>query len=125
MHYKVPAIASYVNKDATVLRLGRIDRDAHRVVVDTPAGGRIELPAVPGAAEDEPAGQLVLARPSVYALADRAEAERAAVVRAAVPHAVKLAAHVDDADLASADPGDDVAVALEVGDRADVLPAHA
>ena len=47
-------------------------------------------------------------------------------MRAAVAHSAQLAADRDDADLAPVDAGDDMAVALEVGDRADVLPgAHA
>jgi hypothetical protein len=125
MHYKVPAITSYVNEDAAAFCLGRINGDAHRVVVEAAAGGRIELPAVPRAAEDALPGQGVPAGIPGDARTDRAETERAAVMRAAVANGAKLAVHADDPDLTALDPGDDVAVALELGDRADVLPAHA
>jgi hypothetical protein len=125
MHYKVPAITSYVNEDAAALCLGRINGDAHRVVVEASARGRIELPAVPRTAEDALPGQGVPAGIPGDARTDRAETERAAVMRAAVADAAKLAVHADDPDLTALDPGDDVSVALELGDRADVLPAHA
>jgi hypothetical protein len=125
MHYKVPAITSYVNEDAAAFRLGAIDGDAHRVVVEAAAGGRIELPAVPRTAQDALPGQGVPARIPGDARTDRAETERAPVMRAAVADAAKLAVHTDDPDLTTLDPGDDVPVTLELGDRADVLPAHA
>ncbi len=123
MHYKVPAT---VNEHAAAFRLRRVDGDANGVVVETAAGGRVELPAMPGTAEDALAGELVAARLARDALADGSEAERAAVVRAAISHAAQLAADRDDADLAPLDAGDHMPVALEIGDRADVLPgAHA
>jgi hypothetical protein len=125
MHYKVPAITSYVNENAAALCLGRINGDAHQVVVEAAAGGRIELPAVPRTAEDALPGQGVPAGIPSDARTDRAETERAAVMRAAVADATELAVRADDSDLTALDPGDDVPVALEFGNRADVLPAHA
>jgi hypothetical protein len=126
MHYKVPAITSYINEYAAALRLRRIDGDANGVVVEAAAGGRVELPPVPGAAQDALAGELVAPRLAGDALANGPETERAAVVWAAVSDSAQLAADRDDPDLASADAGDQMAVALEIGDRPDVLPgAHA
>jgi hypothetical protein len=46
-------------------------------------------------------------------------------VGTAVAHAAKLAAHSHDTHLTSFHSGDDVAVSLEIGERADVVPAHA
>ena len=125
MHYKVPAITLYVNEHTAAFCFRRIDGDPHGLIVEALAGGRIELPAVPGAAEDARAGQCVAAGLSADTLPDCPQAEWAAVMRTAIAHAAQLAVHRDDADLTPSDPGDDVAVALEVGDRADVLPAHA
>jgi hypothetical protein len=125
MHYKVPAITSYVNEHTIAFRFRRIDGDTHVLIVEALACSRIELPAVPGAAEDGRAGELVAAGLSADTLPHSSQAERAAVMRAAVAHTAQLAVHCDDPDLAASDPRDDVAVALEVGDRADVLPAHA
>jgi len=124
MHYKVLATTSYVNEDAAAFCLGAIDGDAYRVVVEAAAGGRIELPAVPRTAQDALPGQGVPAGIPGEARTDRAETERAAVMRAAVADAAKLAVHTDDPDLTPLDPSDDVPVALELGERADVLPAH-
>ena len=80
---------------------------------------------MPGAAQDGRAGQLVGAWLAHQPLLDRAEAERAAVVRTAVAHAPEPAGHTDDSDLTTLHAGDDSALALEVGDRSDVVPAHA
>ena len=96
MHYKVPAITSYVNEHTAVLRLRPIDGHPHGVVVETAAGGRVELPAMPGAAEDACAGQCVAAGLSTDTLPDGPQAERAAVVRTAVAHAAQLTVHRDD-----------------------------
>jgi hypothetical protein len=122
MHYKVPFQALQVNEHAATLRLRRVDRDAHRVVVEAASGGRVELPSVPGAAEDALAGELIAAGLTANPLAHGAEAERAAVVGATVANTAQLAVHANDPDLSTADPGDDVAVALQVGERAYVLP---
>jgi hypothetical protein len=122
MHYKVPAIALYVNKHAPALRLRRVDRDAHRGVVEAASGGRVELPSVPGTAEDALAGELIAAGLAAHSLAHGAEAERAAVVGATVANPAQLAVHADNPDLPTPDPGDDVTVALQVGERADVVP---
>src|SRR5206468_12912561 len=126
MHDKVPAITSYVNQHSSAFCLRRIDGDAHGVVVEAAAGGWIELPAVPRAAEDARGSELVLTWIADDALADGAETDRSAVMRAAIPHSAQLAVHEDDADLPSPDTRDDVPLALEVGDRTDVVPiAHA
>ena len=126
MHYKVPAITSYVNEHAAAFRLRRIDGDANGVVVETAAGGRVELPPMPGTAQDTLAAELIAARLARDALADSPEAERAAVVRATISDSAQLTADRDDPDLAPLDAGDHMPVALEIGDRADVLPgAHA
>jgi hypothetical protein len=45
-------------------------------------------------------------------------------MRAAVADSPKRAAGSHDPDLAASDPGDDMAVALELADGADVVPAH-
>jgi len=47
------------------------------------------------------------------------------MVRTAVAHAAKLATHRYDADLTSFHSGDDMAVSLEISERAHVVPAHA
>jgi len=126
MHYKVPAITSYVNEHTAVFRLGPIDRHPHGFVVETAAGARVELPTVPGAAQDTLAAEPVAARIARDAIANGPEAKRATVVRAAIPDASQLAADGDDPDLAPADAGDHMAVALKIGERAYVLPgAHA
>jgi hypothetical protein len=126
MHYKVPAITSYVNQHTAAFRLRRIDGDANGVVVEAAPGARVELPPMPGAAQNALAGELVAARFPRDALANGSEAERTAVVRAAISDSAQLVADRDDPDLASVDASDHMAVALEIGDRADVLPgAHA
>jgi hypothetical protein len=126
MHYKVPAITSYVNEHAIAFGFRRIEGDAHGRFVEALAGGRVELPPVPGAAQDALAGELVAPRLASDALANGPETERPAVVWAAVSDSAQLAADRDDPDLASANTGDQMAVALEIGDRPDVLPgAHA
>jgi len=126
MHYKVPAITSYVNEHTTGFRLRRVDGNPHRVVVETASGDRVELPPMPRAAQDGLAAELVAARIARDAFADRPEAEGAAVVRAAISNSAQLPGDRDDPDLATVDAGNHTAVALEIGDRADVLPgAHA
>jgi hypothetical protein len=122
MHYKVPAITSYVNEHAAAFRLRRIDGDANGVVVEAAAGGRVELPPMPGAAQGTLAAELIVARLARDALANSSEAEGAAVVRAPIADSAQLLADRDDPDLAPVDAGDHMAVALEIGDRADVLP---
>ena len=126
MYYKVPAITSYVNEDAIAFGFRRIDGDAHGRFVEALASGRVELPPVPRAAQDALAGELIASWLAGYALPDGPEAERAAVVRAAVSDSAQLATDRNDPNLASADTRDHMAVALEIRDRADVLPgAHA
>ena len=126
MHYKVPAITSYVNEHATGLCLRRIDGDAHGRFVEALAGGRVELPPVPGAAQDALAAELIAPWLAGDALADSSEAEGSAVVRAAISNSAQFSAHRETPDLAPVDTGDHMAVALEIGDRADILPgAHA
>jgi hypothetical protein len=125
MHYKVPAITSYVNEHAAALGLRRIHGDAHGGVIEAPARDGIELPPVPRAAKNAGAGKLVAPRLSRDALAHRAETEGPAVVRTAVSHPPQLPVHRDDPDLTASNPGDDMPVPLELRDGADVLPAHA
>src|SRR3954454_3810389 len=59
MHYKVPAITSYVNEHAAGFCLHLVDGHPHGVVIETPARGRIELPPMPRTAEDGLAAELV------------------------------------------------------------------
>jgi len=126
MHYKVPAITLYVNEHAASFRLRRVDGDANGVVVEAAAGGRVELPPMPGTAQDTLAAELIAARLARDALADSPEAEGSAVVRATISNSAQLSADRENPDLAPVDAGDHMAVALEIGDRADVLPgAHA
>ena len=126
MHYKVPAITSYVNEHAAAFRLSRIDGDANGVVVEAAPRGRIELPPMPGTAQDTLATELIATRLARDALADSSEAEGSAVVRAAISNSAQLSADRENPDLAPVDAGDHMAVALEIGDRADILPgAHA
>jgi hypothetical protein len=122
MHYKVPAITLYVNEHTTGFRLRRVNGNPHGVVVETAAGDRVELPPMPRTAQDGLAAELVAAGLAGDALADSPEAEGAAVVRAAISDSAQLTADRDDADLAPLEAGDHMAVALEIGDRADVLP---
>jgi hypothetical protein len=125
MHYKVPAITSYVNEHTAAFRLRRVNGYPHGVVVETVAGSRVELPPMPRAAQNTLTAEFVAAGPARDALANGPEAEGAAVVRAAIPDSAQLTADRDDPDLASLDAGDHMPVALEIGDRADVLPgAH-
>src|SRR5438128_345434 len=87
-------------------RLGGLDSDfvgadAGAVgLADGAAGGEVEFPAVPGAAED-----LAVARPQVLAggggqghSLDAAQAERAALVGTTVPQGVEGTVDVEDAD---------------------------
>jgi hypothetical protein len=81
---------------------------------------------MPGTAQDTLAAELIAARLARDALADSPEAEGSAVVRAAISNSAQLSADRENPDLAPVDAGDHMAVALEIGDRADVLPgAHA
>jgi hypothetical protein len=126
MHYKVPAFTSYVNEHAAALRFRGIDGDANGVVVEAAPGGRVELPPMPGTSQDTLAAELIATRLARDALADSPEAEGAAVVRAAISNSAQLSADRENPDLPPVDAGDHMAVALEIGDRADVLPgAHA
>jgi hypothetical protein len=126
MHYQVPAITSYVNEHAAGFCLHLVDGHPHGVVIETPARGRIELPPMPRTAQDGLTTELVAAGLAGDALADSPEAEGAAVVRAAISDSAQLTANRDDADLAPLEASDQMSVALEIGDRADVLPgAHA
>jgi cell pole-organizing protein PopZ len=123
MYYKVLGTTSQVNEDTLAIDLGRVDSDAERRIVEAGARGRIELPAVPGTPQDQLPSEVVAARPPCDALLDGPETERTPMMRAAVAHAAKLPTHRYDADLTSFDPGDDVAVSLEIGERAHVVPA--
>jgi len=126
MYYKVPGTTSQVNEDTLAVDLGRVDSDAERRVIEAGARDRVELPAVPGTAQDQLPSEVVAARSARESLLDGPETERTAVVRTAVAHAAKLATHCHDADLAPFHPGDDMAVSLEIGERAHVVPgAHA
>jgi hypothetical protein len=123
MYYKVPGTTSQVNEDTLAVDLGRVNSDAERRVIEAGTRDRVELPAVPGTAQDQLIRDVVDTRPPGDALLDGAEAERTAVVGTAVAHTAKLAAHCHDADLTSFHSSYDVAVLLEVGERADVVPA--
>jgi hypothetical protein len=125
MYYKVPGTTLYVNQDSAVGRLGRVDGNAERGIVEAGTGNRVELPAVPGAAQDMSPREVVPAGAASEALLHGPQAERTAVVRTAVAHAAKLAPYGDDAELTPFHAGDDVAVPLEVDERADVVPGHA
>jgi hypothetical protein len=125
MYYKVPGTTSQVNEDTLAVDLGRVDSDAERRIVEAGTRDRVELPAVPGTAQDKSPRDVVAARPTRDARLDGPETERTAVVGTAVAHAAKLAAHRHDTHLTSFHPGDGVAVSLEIGERADVVPAHA
>lgn len=115
-----------LDEDAAAYGLRRIDGDAHGIVVEAAAARRVELPAVPRAAEDVGARERIAAGVPRYTLAHAAEAERAAVMRAAVADSAELSVHGDDADFPPAHTRDDVPVALQVDDRPDVVPvAHA
>jgi hypothetical protein len=100
---------------------------AHLRIIEATPGREVELPAVPRAAEDGASRELVPSRRPGLPLPDAAEAEWAAVMRAAVADAVEgaRARFADDAHLASADAGDDTALPHELLDGADVdPPAH-
>jgi hypothetical protein len=125
MHYKVPGTTSQVNEDTFAVDLGRVDGDAERRIVEAGPRGRVELPAVPRTAEDKSRRNGVAARPARDPLLHRPEAERTAVVRTAVAHAAKLPTRRHNADLTSFHPVNDVTVPLQIGERADVVPAHA
>src|SRR5919106_3928597 len=105
----------------------RVHGGAEGRLVEADAGLEVELPAVPRAAQDAAAGELVDTRAARHPLPHGPEAERPAVVRAAVADPVQGAVRLrDDPDLAPRQAGDDVAVALQVGGRADVVPlSHA
>jgi hypothetical protein len=125
MYYKVPGTTSQINEDTVAVQLGRVDSDAQRRIVEAGARGRIELPAVPGTAQDQLPGEVVAARSAPDSLLDGPDTQRTAVVRTAVAHPAKLAPNRHDADLTSFHPGNDMAVSLEIGERAHVVPAHA
>jgi hypothetical protein len=125
MHYKVLWTTSYVNQDSAVDSLGRVDRDAQRGIVEAGTCKRVELPAVPGAAQDQRPREVVTTRATRDALHNRPEAERATMVGAAIANAAKFAVYRHDADLPSFHSRHDVTVPLEIGERADVVPAHA
>jgi hypothetical protein len=78
---------------------------------------------VPGTAQDQLPGEVVAARSAPDSLLDGPDAQRTAVVRTAVAHAAKLPTHRHDTYLASFYSRDDMAVSLEVGERANVVPA--
>ena len=81
---------------------------------------------MPGATKDQLIRDVVGPWPAREAVLHGPEAERPAVMRAAVAHAAKLVSNRDDADLTSFHTGNDMAVPLEIGERADVVPgAHA
>src|SRR6476469_4405517 len=90
-----------------------ITLDADRMrIVDRPAGCDIELPAMPGTAQDlAVAGPDILTRFARQGHAlDRPKAERCCLVRAAVAQRKEAAVHVEDADRASFEL-DDLALA--------------
>jgi hypothetical protein len=123
MYYKVPGTTSQINEDTLAVDLGRVDSDAEPRIIEAGARGRIELPAVPGTAQDQLIRDVVAARPPGDAVLHGPEAERTAVMRTAVAHAAKLPTHRHDTHLASFYSGDDMPVSLEVGERAHVVPA--
>jgi hypothetical protein len=123
MYYKVPGTTSQVNEDTLAVDLGRVDSDAKRRIVEAGTRDRIELPAVPGTAEDKCPCDVVAARPPDDTVLNGPKAERTAVVRTAVAHAAKLAPYGNDPDFTPFHSGDDVAVPLEVDERAHVVPA--
>jgi hypothetical protein len=123
MYYKVPGTTSQVNEDTLAVDPGRVDSDAERRIVEAGTCGRIELPAVPGTAQDQLIRDVVAARPSGDAVLHGPETERTPMMRTAVAHAAKLPTHRHDTYLASFNPGDDMALSLEVGERAHVVPA--
>jgi hypothetical protein len=125
MYYKVPGTTSQVNEDAPAVDLGLVNNDAERRIVEAGARGRIELPAVPGTAQDQLPGEVVAARPPGDTVLHGPEAERTAVVGTAVAHAAKLPTHRHDTYLAPFYSRDDMTVPLEVSERAHVVPAHA
>src|SRR5207302_9648221 len=113
-------------------RLGGLDRDfvgadAGAVgLAEGAAGGEVELPAMPGAAKD-----LAVARPEVFTGSggkghafDAAEAERAALVRAAIAQGVEGAVDVEDADGAALDIDDLPAAGGHIGNQADDVACH-
>jgi hypothetical protein len=53
MYYKVLGTTSYVNENAVAVDLGRVDSDAERGIVQAGTCERVELPAVPGTAQNE------------------------------------------------------------------------
>src|SRR5688500_17804216 len=115
-----------LDQNAAVLDPRRVDGCAEGRLVHAGTGLEVELPAVPGAAQDAAAGELVDARAARHPLAHRAEAERPAVVRTAVADPVQGAARFrHDPYLAPRDARDHAPVALEVGRRADVVPVRA
>src|SRR5919109_3610261 len=121
-----PARPLGLDVDAAFDSFRRVDRDAHGWVVEAGAGRRLELPTVPRAAQHAPAAEVVSTRSSRLARAHDTEAERAAVVRAAVAHATELAVDFEHADLTSSDASEQAARSLKVGEGADVVPlAHA
>src|SRR6266498_1592840 len=123
MYYKVPGTTLQVNENTLAVDLGRVDSDAERRIVEAGTRDRVELPAVPGTAQDQLPSEVVATRPPRDALLDGPETERTAMVRTAVAHAAKLPTHRHDADLTPFHSGYDVAVSLEIGERADVVPA--
>jgi hypothetical protein len=123
MYYKVPGTTSQVNENTVAVDPGRVDSDPERGVVEAGPRDRVELPAVPGTAQDQLPTEVVATRPPRDALLDGPEAERTTMVGTAVAHAAQLATYCHDADLTPFHAGDDVTVSLEVGERADVVPA--
>src|SRR5262245_64553050 len=103
--------------------LDRVGLDAHPLgVEDRASGGQVELPAVPGAAQDLALSlEGVVAGPvRAHETGGRAKAERAGLVWAAVEDGVVPAADVEDADRTAVD-FDQLAAAVgdlaETGDR--------
>src|SRR6266545_1702409 len=123
MYYKVPGTTLQVNENTLAVDLGRVDSDAERRIVEAGTRDRVELPAVPGTAKDQLIREVVAARHPDDAVLHGPEAEQTAAVGTAVAHAAKLPAHRHDADLTSFHSGHDMAISLEVGERAHVVPA--
>src|SRR5262249_53545225 len=104
-----------------------IGADASAVrLADRAAGGEVELPAVPRAAQN-----LAITRPHVLARGgrqghplDTAQAERTALVRTTISQGVERAVDVEDADGAAVDINDLPLAGRQIGDCADDVAGH-
>src|SRR5262249_29035731 len=108
--------------------LDRVGLDARPLgVEDGAAGGEIELPAVPGAAQDLALSlEGVVAAPGrAHEASGRAEAERTGLVWAAVEDGVVPAADVEDADRTALDFYQLAAAVGDLAETGDGKPAGA